>query len=72
MTPATVVAGTNPYSVTVDPLGKYVYVANANSGTVSQYALGAGGGLTPLAPATVVDAAGSAPVPTSITVTAGH
>jgi 6-phosphogluconolactonase (cycloisomerase 2 family) len=67
MTPATVAAGTNPYSVTVDPLGKYVYVANEGSGNISQYTIGTGGALMPMSPATV--AAGTNPY--SITVTTG-
>jgi len=31
--------GSNPYSVTVDPTGRFVYVANFSSNTVSQYFL---------------------------------
>ena len=34
-------AGTDPQSVTVDPTGKFVYVANANSQDVSAYTLNA-------------------------------
>ena len=33
-------------SVTVDPSGRYVYVANFNSNSVSQYTIGAYGSLT--------------------------
>jgi len=35
--------GTNPQSVTVDPSGKYVYVANNAGSTVSQYTIGTNG-----------------------------
>jgi 6-phosphogluconolactonase (cycloisomerase 2 family) len=47
---ATVTAGTQPYSIAVDPTGHYVYAANYNgsvSGSVSQYTIGADGSLTP-------------------------
>ena len=36
---ATISAGTNPISVTVDPTGRFVYVANYSSNTVSQYSI---------------------------------
>jgi 6-phosphogluconolactonase len=39
MATASVAAGTNPNSVTVDPSGQYAYVANAGSNNVSQYAI---------------------------------
>ena len=40
-------AGTNPVSVTVDPTGKFAYVANATvPGTVSAYFINATGALT--------------------------
>jgi 6-phosphogluconolactonase len=53
--------GTYPFSVTVDPTGKYVYVANTGSvpntpvvaGTISQFAIGALGVLTAIAPGSV-------------------
>ena len=48
----------SPSSVSVDPSGKYAYVAN-NGGTVSQYTIGASGGLAAMVPATV--AAGANP-----------
>jgi 6-phosphogluconolactonase len=45
--------GDNPFSVAVDPLGRFVYVANAeflpDPGTVSAYRIGANGALTPVA-----------------------
>jgi 6-phosphogluconolactonase (cycloisomerase 2 family) len=48
-----VAAGTSPFSVAVDPSGRYAYVANLNSANVSQYTIGANGALTPMATATV-------------------
>jgi 6-phosphogluconolactonase (cycloisomerase 2 family) len=54
MTPATVGTGTGrPYSVTVDPTGRYAYVANVGDNTVLQYTIGAGGALSAMSPATV-------------------
>lgn len=38
-------AGTNPYSVTVDPSGKFVYVANYGSNDISAYIIGPDGAL---------------------------
>jgi 6-phosphogluconolactonase len=71
MTPATVAAGIGASSVTVDPTDQYVYVANRGSvspytpgSTVSQYVIGATGGLTPLGTATV--AAGTAPAAVAV------
>jgi len=52
LNPPTVVGGSQPSSVTVDPSGKYVYVGN-RSGGVSQYTIGTDGTLSPLNPATV-------------------
>src|SRR6266568_5692951 len=57
-----VAAGNTPYSVTVDPSGKYAYVANANSNTLSQYTIGAQGALTAMSPATVAAGTGPASV----------
>jgi 6-phosphogluconolactonase (cycloisomerase 2 family) len=34
-----VAAGTNPYSVTVDPSGKFAYAANFNSNNISVYTI---------------------------------
>ena len=47
MSPPTVLAGTNPYSITVSPSGRYAYVANEGDGTVSQYTIGTLSSLTP-------------------------
>ena len=41
-------AGTGPFSVTVDPSGKFVYVANQISADVSAYAIDGAGALTPI------------------------
>jgi 6-phosphogluconolactonase (cycloisomerase 2 family) len=68
MTPATVVAGTFPISVAVHPSGRYVYVANLGSGAVpgniSQYTIGADGGLAAMATATVD--AGARPISVAV------
>src|SRR5690606_29869950 len=45
--------GARPLSVAVHPAGSFAYVANRNGGTVSQYALGTNGVLTPLSPGDV-------------------
>ncbi len=59
MSPATVAAGSDPVSITVDPTGQFAYVANQLSDDVSQYGIEANGTLSALSPATV--AAGSNP-----------
>ena len=64
MTTATVAAGTQPFSVTVDPSGKHAYAANYGSNNISQYTIGADGSLTAMTPATVV----TGTKPTSITI----
>jgi DNA-binding beta-propeller fold protein YncE len=55
--PATVAAGANPIGVAASPNGRSIYVANFIGGnfggTVSQYDVGPGGGLTPKSPPTV-------------------
>jgi len=55
--PATVLAGATPQGVAVSPDGNSVYVANLTlapvKGTVSQYSVGAFGGLVPKSPAMV-------------------
>src|SRR6266581_646986 len=52
MTPATV-APEDPESITVDPRGRYAYVVDKREHTVSQYAIGATGALSPMTPAAV-------------------
>ena len=46
LTSPTVAAGVCPWPVTIDPSGKYAYVANRADSTISQYTIGAGGALT--------------------------
>jgi 6-phosphogluconolactonase (cycloisomerase 2 family) len=64
LAPASVATGTEPVFLAFDPTGKYAYEANytvdlsSAPGTVSQYAVGIGGQLTPLAPATVLAGTG--------------
>lgn len=59
LSPASVAAGTEPVYLAFDPTGRYAYATNytidfsAALGTVSQYAVGSGGQLSPLSPATV-------------------
>ena len=53
MTPSIVTTGTFPRSVTVDPSGRYAYVANFGSANVSQYTIGADGSLTAITAAIV-------------------
>jgi len=60
MSTATVPAGQRPQSVTVDPTGKYAYVANNFDDNISQYTIGATGALSAMTPATVT--AGNGPV----------
>lgn len=64
LNPPSVASGTEPVFLAFEPTGKYAYEANytvdfsAAPGTVSQYAVGTGGQLTPLQPTTVVAATG--------------
>jgi YVTN family beta-propeller protein len=60
---ATVATGVQPFAVIVDPTSSYVYVTNYDldeiaAGTVSEYSIGAGGALTPLATPSVAAGAG--------------
>ena len=57
-------AGTGPQSVTVDPSGKFAYVANNGSNDVSAYAINASSGA--LASIGTV-AAGTSPFPVTTT-----
>jgi 6-phosphogluconolactonase len=61
---ASVPTGAIPTAMVSDPSGRYVYVVNLGDATISQYAVGAGGGLMALSPA-VVDVAGSSPSATA-------
>ena len=56
---AAATAGVGVSAVTIDPLGQYLYAPNRGSTTVSQFKIGAGGILAPMATPTV--AAGSHP-----------
>ncbi len=47
------VPGPPPNVVSVDPTGKYAYVANGGTNTISQFAIGADGALTPMLVASV-------------------
>jgi 6-phosphogluconolactonase (cycloisomerase 2 family) len=64
LNPGSVATGTEPVFLAFDPTGKYAYEANytvdlsSAQGTVSQYALGTGGQLTPLATPTVLAGTG--------------
>ena len=64
LNPSSVASGTEPVFLAFEPTGKYAYEANytvdfsAAPGTVSQYAVGTGGQLTPLQPTTVVAGTG--------------
>jgi 6-phosphogluconolactonase (cycloisomerase 2 family) len=59
LVPALVSAGLNPIEIAVDSTAKFAYVANfgdgnsISGGSISQYAIGVDGALTPLAPAAV-------------------
>jgi 6-phosphogluconolactonase (cycloisomerase 2 family) len=45
----TVATGQNPFSVSVEPSGEYVYVSNWSASSISQFRIGADGSLTALA-----------------------
>jgi 6-phosphogluconolactonase (cycloisomerase 2 family) len=53
LSPPTVPTGSQPNDIVVDPSGRFVYVANANGNSISQYTIGATGQLTPMSPPTV-------------------
>jgi 6-phosphogluconolactonase (cycloisomerase 2 family) len=48
--PTVTVKNSNPLSIAADFTGRFVYVANANTGTIYQFRIGAGGALLPLYP----------------------
>ena len=66
LNPSSVAAGTEPVYLAFEPTGKYAYEANYTldinpaPGTVSQYTVGTGGQLTPMATAAVVAGDGPA------------
>jgi len=45
--------GSNPMGIAVDTLGRYAYVANRDSSSISQYTIGADGALSPMSTPTV-------------------
>jgi DNA-binding beta-propeller fold protein YncE len=45
--------GVDPVSIVADSTGHFVYTANSGDNTISQFAVGTGGALTPLSPATI-------------------
>jgi 6-phosphogluconolactonase len=59
-----IAAGTQPYALAVDPTRNYLYVLNYNNdlvGSISEYSIGAGGVLTPLAAPNATIATGKGP-----------
>lgn len=56
-----VATGNAPWGLAIDPLGRYVYVLNSTGsiGSISQYTVGSGGKLTPMATPTVSSEANS-------------
>jgi DNA-binding beta-propeller fold protein YncE len=64
--------GVMPSAVILDPSGSFLYVANSGDDTLSQFSIGSGGQLMPLAPATVP--AGIEPVSIAVSVgpSGGH
>jgi len=58
-------------AATVDPLGRYLYVANTADDNIAQFSIGSGGQLTPLVPATVATAVAPVSVVTSLVVSSG-
>jgi 6-phosphogluconolactonase len=53
MSSATVVAGSGPDALTIDPSSKYLYVANSGDNTVGQYTIGSDGSLTAMSTPTI-------------------
>jgi 6-phosphogluconolactonase len=56
-TPASIDAGTQPWPIVVDPTGKFVYVGNEDSATISTYRLNNDGTLTSTGSAATLDGA---------------
>ena len=48
LTTPTVATGQNPYSISVEPSGEYVYVSNWSGSSISQFRIGTDGSLTAL------------------------
>ncbi len=53
--------GANPRGMAVTPDNGFVYVANSGGNSISQFAVGPSGALTPLSPASVATGAGTTP-----------
>lgn len=60
LTPARVAAGTEPRAVASHPSGAFLYVANSADKTISQFAIGDDGQLSPRVPASVAVTGGGA------------
>jgi 6-phosphogluconolactonase len=67
MATVTLALGTDPASITVDPTGKYAYVANYGNNTISQYNIVAGA-LSPMSTPTVGGGSTALGLPTSIAI----
>src|SRR6202011_1547651 len=60
-------AGSGPFSVAVDPSGKFAYVVNEGDNTVSGYTINATtGALTPIAGSPFAGTAGTYPQPVAV------
>jgi len=58
---------TDPNGVTIDPTGKYLYAADRQAGTLSEFSIGVGGALTPLiVPPNTTNTVAAGTGPTSI------
>jgi 6-phosphogluconolactonase (cycloisomerase 2 family) len=66
MLTATIAAGNEPMTLTLDPSGKHLYTPDVTGAAVSQYTIGAGGGLLPMTPPSVSTGAGAQPVSVAI------
>jgi DNA-binding beta-propeller fold protein YncE len=53
MIPGTIATDVYPQDISIDPSGRYAYVANGDGDNVSQYLINGDGSLSPLTPATV-------------------
>ena len=70
MSAPTVVSGSGPNALTIDPASKYLYVANQGDNNVGQYTIGAGGALTAMATPTITS--GTRPVGITIDPTGSY
>jgi 6-phosphogluconolactonase (cycloisomerase 2 family) len=58
LNPSSVIAGTSPIGITVDPTSRFVYVTNESSDDVSQFSIAPNGQLTALNPSSIAAGAG--------------